>query len=516
MNNRFIQIAAIALILLVTATGCKKEENAPLGTVSPYISIFDVRDLYKGEALTLSKDNLGGSTQIAGLVVSDHSGKNLPQGLLVVQDGRRLGQLRGISIALGADAAFYVPGDSVVIDVEGGVLQRVNGILQIANVTNSRISKVTTGRPVPLNKITIAQLLAAPDKYESVLSVVVKGGFNPLPAPTDVFAGDKVLNDGFGNATLHTETTAIFAQSTLPVLANYYCISFNKPLPASAAKEALPEPQLRMRTAADMVVLSSQLEVPPAVISGFMSDLEGGDGNYEYIQFLATRNIDFSVTPMSVVVTNNANASTPTGVPAAGWATGNMRTYKINLTSGTALKGTFFYVGGTGKTINGPSSTNIAAANWVKAYDYVNNNGEGFGNKTSGLLANSGNASGIALFAGTSVTAASVPVDVLFIGTGGSLYSAGPPAAGYRISNNDWYDMRNPITLTDQPFYRAGTNTLALAYTLPADAGLYNIMGGVYNTSLARWTTARAQKNIDLSKTSVLADIEGAGSTRLE
>lgn len=83
-----------------------------------------------------------------------------------------------------------------------------------------------------------------------------------------------------------------------------------------------------------------------------MSDVKGGDGNYEYMQFMATRNIDFSEENFSVVVTNNAGASIPTGFPSKGWATGaaatkgNARTFKFNLTSGTVAKGEFFYVGG--------------------------------------------------------------------------------------------------------------------------------------------------------------------------
>jgi hypothetical protein len=80
----------------------------------------------------------------------------------------------------------------------------------------------------------------------------------------------------------------------------------------------------------------------PIIISGFISDVNGGDGNYEYVQCIATRDINFATTPYSMVFTNNANASVPTGYPASGWATGNMRTYKMNLTSGTVTKGSFF------------------------------------------------------------------------------------------------------------------------------------------------------------------------------
>lgn len=497
-------------LLLVTLFGGCKKDNYPGGTVSPYIALFDLRDIYRGQDVLLTKETLFGSDKITGVVVSDHSGGNLPAGLLVVQDRRRLAQLRGISINIGADAAGYVPGDSVTVTVEGGVLKRVDGVLQITGLSKNNITKISSGNAVPVNRVPSNLILADPGKYESTLTVIVKAGFNPLPGPTDVLAGNKILNDGFSDLTLHTEPAASFANNPAPFLANFYGIVFNT---LDQNKQLVP--QFRLRTGADIVVLSSTIEVTPVVITGFMSDVAGGDGNYEYAQLMATRDINFAATPFSVVFTNNANASTPTGFPANGWATGGMRTYKFNLTSGTAAKGTFFYVGGGGKLINGASSTNISSANWVRSFNYTTTDGDGFGTKTSGLMANSGNASGIAVFEGTSINVASKPVDVIFIATGGSLYTPTPVPAGYRITNTDFYDVKNPITLQDQPFYRSGSNTIALAYNT-ADLGFFNMLGGIYDPALGRWAKARIQNNVLLTKTSTIDKIEGEGATKLK
>ena len=496
--------------LLVNMWGCKKEGNYPGGRISPYIAIYDVKDLYKGSDVSLSPDKLFGSSKIAAMVVSDHSGNNMPAGLLVVQDSRRLSELRGISINIGADASKYFPGDSVVIDINGGLLKRVDGILQITGLTASSVTKISGGNPIAVNRVPSNMITANPDKYESSLVVIVKGGFNPLPTAGDILQGDKLLNDGFADLTLHTETTALFAQNAAPFLANFYGIVFNK-----TVSDTLRIPQLRLRTASDLVLLSSTINVTPIVISGFISDVSGGDGNYEYIQFLATKDINFAVTPFSVVVTNNANASVPTGYPVNGWATGNMRTYKLNLTSGTAAKGTFFYVGGTTKMINGAASTSMATSNWIKTFNYTTTDGEGFGTKTGGLFANSGNASGLAVFAGTTVTVDSQPLDVLFVSSGGSLYTPTPLPQGYRIANTDWYDVINPITLAEQPFYRSGSNTISMSYTT-ADLGYFYKMGGEYNVALGRWIKARIQTNVLLTKTSALSEIEGEGTTKLK
>ncbi|WP_188316250.1 DUF5689 domain-containing protein [Chitinophaga agrisoli] len=503
-----ISIYSFLLLSLACLWGCKKD-TYPGAELGPYISMFDVRHLYRGSEVTLNTDNMGGATKITGVVVSDHTGGNLPQGLLVLQDNRRLSQLRGISLPVGDLAKTFVPGDSIIVHVEGHVLKKVNGILEITGITANDIAKVSSGIKIPVNRVPINKILAAPDDYESTLSVIVKGGFDPLPAPKERLSGNKVLNDGFGNITLRTADTATFAGDLAPVSANFYGIMFN-----ANGSDGKPVPEFRMRTHDDVQVLSSEIEIAPVVIAGFMSDLQGGDGNYEYVQLLATKDIDFSVTPFAVVVTNNANASKPGGFPAKGWATGTQRTFKFNLFSGKAAKGTYFYVGGANKKINGPNSTSIAQANWIRTFDYTKQDGDGFGAMTGGLFANSGNASGVAVFADSVVTVDSRPVDVIFVATGGSLFTAGPPAQGYRITNTDWYDVKNPLTLEDQPFYRAGSNTLSLVYNT-ADLGYYNLLGGEYSPTLGKWMKARTQGAPILSKSSALADIEGESATKL-
>src|SRR5690606_8519812 len=145
-----------------------------------------------------------------------------------------------------------------------------------------------------------------------------------------------------------------FSSAIMPISANYYGIIFNQ-----ENAEGNLTPHHRMVNATDLVLLSSEVEIAPVLITGFVSDAKGTDANNEYIQLMATEDIDFAVTPYSLVTTNNAGASTPTGFPQNGWATGGVRTYKFNLTSGIAKKGDFFYVGGTTKMINGPSSTSM-------------------------------------------------------------------------------------------------------------------------------------------------------------
>ena len=476
--------------------GCKKG-NYPGARISPYMSIFDIRGIYKGKEVTLTTDNMLGSDKIAAVVVSDHSGGNAPAGLLVVQDSRRLSQLRGISIPIGQAANDYMPGDSVIITVTGSVLKRENGILQLTGISNSAITKVASGINVEPLGVNTKDVLANPDLYESTLVSVTKAGFDPsLPAGT-TYAGDLVINDGFGNINLHTEAGAEFANDPIPFLSNFTGILF-------PGTDSIP--QLWPRTKNDIVILSATApKIAPVVITGFLADPTGTDANYEYIQLMATKNIDFAVTPFSVVTTNNAGSATPLGYPANGWATGDLRTYKINLTSGTVQKGKYFYVGAN-KNIWGANSTDISSSMWFSKM-YSTDPGDGFGTKTNNLLANSGNAAGIAVFDKIDVDETTVPVDVIFYGGNGSLYTAGPPAKGYRITNTDYYDTSNPATQEDQPFYAMGSNKNKLGFPVAAN---YAQLGGTYNKTSGRWTSARTLHNIVLTSTSVVSEIEGA------
>lgn len=492
------KIFACSLVLLMTAIfwGCKKN-NYPGGVVSSYMSIFDVRNIHKGGDVTLTADNMFGATQIAGVVVSDHSGGNIPTDLLILQDSRRLGQLRGIAVALpNSEATSYVPGDSVIIKVEGAVLKRVNGILQITGLSNADITKVASGIAVQPLIVKSNSVINTPGNYESTLISITKAGFDPSLPPGSTYAGDKVINDGFGNLILHTEATASFANNTLPFLSNFTGI---------VLPDANGAPQLWARVNSDITILSATApKIAALVITGYLVDPPSTDANYEYIQLLATRDIDFATNNFSIITTNNAGTAAPTGYPVAGWATGGARTYKFNITSGSVQKGQYIYVGAN-TNIWGAGSTDISTSKWFgKMYATVD--GDDFGTKTTNLLANSGNAAGIAVFDKIAIDDQTVPVDVIFFGGNGNMYTAGPPERGYRITNTDYYDIDNPTTLQPQPFFAMGSNTGKFAFP---PATNFSQLGGTYNIVTGRWTSARTLNSLLLTTTSTVAAIEG-------
>jgi hypothetical protein len=507
--------ATLKYFLILTAivgvfSGCKRDDDYFASKPSGFISNFDLKKLFKEADLALKADAIGGATMIRGIVISDFRSGNSPAGLLVMQNSRISGgvaidSLRGMAFNIGTGAADFIPGDSIHVKIDGGVLKRVNGILQITGLTSSAITKVAAGRQIKTQAVSTGAILASPDKFESTLVTLTNVVFDPeLPLGT-TFAGDKTINDGFGVASLHTEAGASFANTATLPSGNFSGIPFV--IGGGASKKL----QFWMRTINDFFYVEMP-KLSPAVISGYMVDPNSVDGNYEYIQFLATRDIDFAATPFAVYTTNNAGATT---FPTLGWNTGGTRTYKFNLTSGTVRKGEHFYVGGTGKTINGAGSTSIASAKWIASVDYTIVPGaDGIGAVTTNLLANSGNVAGIAIFSGTNVTVNSVPLDVImFGGAGGNFYTAGPPEVGYRITITDYYGTVNPATRLRQEFYGAGTNTRRLAF--PAAATSFTKLGGVYNSVKGGWVAGRNLVTVPLTSTSTITQIEGEGATTL-
>lgn len=511
MKSKLKYFLLLAVIVGIY-TGCKRDEDYRYKfSDAGFISNFDLRRYYKGSDLSLSADQIGGATSVRGVVVSDFRSGNSLAGLLVLQNSRINGtadSLRGLSINIGVAASNFVPGDSLHIKLEGGVLKRVDGILQITGLSNSSVTKVASGRIIKLQAASTNDILTYPDRYESTLVAINNAVYDPEPASDVVYSGDKTLNDGFGVATLRTASTASFANTAIQPSGNFTGIVYVTGTGASKKIE------YRMRSAEDFFYVPMP-KLSPAVISGFLVDPSGSDAKYEYVQFLATKDIDFAVTPFSMITNNNAGAST---FPTLGWMTGGARTYKINITSGTVKKGEFFYVGGNGRRINGSSSTVISASKWVTGVDYSiltgSDGAEGVGAKTDNLLANSGNVAGIALFEGTNVTPASVPLDVIFYGgAGGSFYTAGPPEYGLRITITDKFATY--AGKVPQEYYGKGTNDISKRFAGFPTATSFARLGGVYKASKGGWESARTMISVVLTNTSVLSEIETGNVTTL-
>ncbi len=213
------------------------------------------------------------------------------------------------------------------------------------------------------------------------------------------------------------------------------------------------------------------------VITGYMPDVKGSDSGYEYMQFMALKDIDFTREHYCVIACRN------NVVNRLGWVQGSYVTYKFNLTSGAAKKGEFFYVGYQ-KRLNGKNSADISGANWICSVDYTKQPGaDNIGDKTSGYLHNGSEgkhtADGIAVFKGTEVTQETKPCDVIFYGEVINTDVYNPAVGGYLITDNDLYSTSNRLTGEGQKYFGMGNNTFL--FDNPAlDAGEFVALGGIF------------------------------------
>lgn len=517
--GRLYILVLIALCSLCAS--CMKEPGI-LGvpTPYPYAVISDMKKMYQGTSLTLHANEIKGLKKLCGIVVSNNAGGNIPAGKVAIQDANG-----GILLDLGSNTDMpFAFGDSLLVSFDGAVLERKNGMLQISGLSLNTVTKVGSGKTIDPVKMTLRSLADSFDRYESTL-VSIAGADVMNVGAGDKYEGTYGLNDGSGTPgeiQLHTEATAAFAHYEIPGMANFTGLAFYHN-PDGDQKEGAGK-QVWMRTKDDVAITGIPYS-SPVIITGFLSDSRGSDcpivgavsgnvthsGGYEYIQFMALRDINFSETPFSVVTCNNGTAT------AKGWAEGGARTYKFNLSSGFAAKGTFFYVGANSKVIAGYNATNgkstdISGANWARTIvinvgttNPATITGDGFGDSNGGFLGNSSPADGIAIFEGTEVTAESVPVDALFYGTTvGTTFSNG---MGYRVPDNDHYSKANGETGEAQPFFGQGTNTYVFKQP-NTDVSSFSKLGGVITAG--SWITPRETTLIDLPLTATLPDIETA------
>ncbi|MBX7093676.1 MAG: choice-of-anchor I family protein [Flavobacteriales bacterium] len=206
---------------------------------------------------------------------------------------------------------------------------------------------------------------------------------------------------------------------------------------------------------------------PGLVISEFLANPAGTDSPFEYVELVATRNIDFSVTPYSVIVCNNGTAN------ANGWIAGAGISYAFQINSGTVTSGSIVYVGGDQMAITGTKLRVINTATTA---------GDGLGNaNASGVIGNGGaNADGIAVFnlPVSSITSSTVPVDAVFFGTGGGTAVVNGGLDGYQLPVNDLY---------------AGGKLQSTSFFAPDPAsGVAVFANGTYDLSTGNFSTIRS------------------------
>lgn len=221
-----------------------------------------------------------------------------------------------------------------------------------------------------------------------------------------------------------------------------------------------------------MTLLSASVfgQTKGLIISEFLTNPNGNDSPYEYVELVATTSINFASTPYTVVFTDNGTAT------SNGWKAGSSVSYAFLINSGSVTAGQVVYVGGSSMA---PLSNGGMA---LRTRNTGSNSGDNFGSSNSGgVLGNGGsNGDGIAVFnvAASAITSSTVPVDAVFFGSSvGTAYKSS--SSGYQMPVNDLYTGG-----------KLGTG-IFLAPDPAADE-IVKATGGTYNPTTNTFTTARS------------------------
>jgi len=279
----------VAGITLLHTSCLKKYDNPSNGVPNEKTFLYAVRDVYRGSEVSLSPGNLDGASYIMGTVISDKTGLNTDPGTFAIQETLSTGNLvsdltRGIIIKTASGNVAWNMGDSVLVNVNGAKLDRINGRLTLSVADDSRISKLADNRTPLVRPVTLAMMNTSMDQYESTLVSVHADVADYGPGVT--LAGERTLNDHTGPAFyLRTRTEAAFAATAVPIDAQFNGIAgyYNdKGTDTTGAKKTIG-----LRNAADIKFPSG------ALYAGFPEKFESPDFTLK-ASYNSNNNIDLA------------------------------------------------------------------------------------------------------------------------------------------------------------------------------------------------------------------------------
>jgi uncharacterized protein (TIGR02145 family) len=245
---------------------------------------------------------------------------------------------------------------------------------------------------------------------------------------------------------------------------------------------------------------TANISNPGLLISEIHTDPPLADSPKEWVELVATRTINFTLTPYTVIFSNNGRGT------SKGWVEGNIptppprnSTYAFLIDSGTVQAGDVVYVGGTAMA---PTGVRLRQKNTS-----TENGDGGIGGAftgATGVLGNGGGvADGIAVFnlPISQIDSNTVPVDAIFYGAGVGDAALADTSRGFRLPVNDRY---------------AGGRLKSSSFLAPEVFGFYSLQAsGSYNTSTGIYTLPRTWSTNNLAWTSATTSLSLSGNTYL-
>jgi len=240
------------ILLLLSTTGCLKENTNPAeGTPVPMAALITVKDVFRGDDVNLGPDNLNGAHLTTGVVVSDATSRNFPEGYVIIQNSWR-NRIRGIALVVDPSIAQkYSVGDSLVIDVRGTRLKEDNGTLTLQNIKESQIQLVSSNNPIIVQSVSLDNLSKNFKTFESTV-VSTTADLSIYPAVGETIAGEKSISDGSAvedPVVVFTESSAVFSSERIAPSATFRGIAYM----TNDSK------QIRLRSIEDMMFPSGSI-----------------------------------------------------------------------------------------------------------------------------------------------------------------------------------------------------------------------------------------------------------------
>jgi len=225
MNKYLKYILGIPAIILLVFS-CTEDNNEMAGYLperSDIMLIDELKSYYKGTDVALQPENIYGYSKTTGVVISDIKNKNIPLNQVIIQatDIQNMDNVKrstGIILTLNNEADnIFQHGDSVIVDLTGTILTKIDGNIQIKGFNGGQISILKTGCKVSSRELTLKELYNNFDIYAGTLVKIVAGIY-PYPVyGTTLGQGDQPMPTGEDNKNiyLHTTSYATFADKII-------------------------------------------------------------------------------------------------------------------------------------------------------------------------------------------------------------------------------------------------------------------------------------------------------------
>lgn len=295
----------LTAVVMTGLAGCIKENRDwAHGTLNPATTAETLRSMYKGSDVTISRDKIMDAYEIAGVVVSDESTKNVPAGTFILQNFGR-GNIRGLAVNTGGTVP-YALGDSVKVQIDGARLTKVAGVLQLTGITTDKVTKISSNAPYAIRTVSLTDLMNNFGNYEGTV-VRINADITPLPATGETYAGDKQLSDGSASAVyLHTEAGATFSASGIPANAGFAGIALYSNT-ANNAPDSTSTRKVWPRNAADALNPSGPL------YPNFPETFEGATAKGSYARGNSTMKSGVWILDQTIIASDaNDRAKSPT------------------------------------------------------------------------------------------------------------------------------------------------------------------------------------------------------------